>query len=413
MVCKPRRAHEAGERRAPVSPERRLMRAAIALCAVMCCVSVFCLTAMASAASWSTQPPTSSLPLGALDGIACRGSTFCIAVGSLGNQAGAARWNGAAWSVLRTPNLADASRSGLSGVACSSRTSCTAVGTRLTKRRTIALIERWRGSRWIVQQTPRPAGPRSSSLSAVSCASGKYCVAVGDYVNRTGLDVPMVELWNGLSWSVQPAPYPPDVHGQRPAQSRLLGVSCMSRRWCMAVGQSGEALDYGSQTVPFAERWNGRSWVLVSAPDPVTGALNSLDAISCTSSNVCVAVGSAQPSVDAGQSYTLAEGWNGIKWSIQRRPAPPYVDSWLNSVSCSSKSHCTAVGAKLNSSGGDAPLAESWNGSQWTAQPIAPSAASAQADLFGVSCLGGVSCLAIGQQYENSTSYFPLTAQYS
>ncbi|MGH3421717.1 MAG: hypothetical protein ACRDOD_19245, partial [Streptosporangiaceae bacterium] len=56
---------------------------------------------------------------------------------------------------------------------------------------------------------------------------------------------------------------------------------------------------------------------------------------------------------------TLAEGWNGSKWAVQRtvRPAGT-VDSFLNGVSCTSAADCTAAGNYVNTAPSQVALAE-------------------------------------------------------
>jgi len=59
-----------------------------------------------------------------------------------------------------------------------------------------ALAERWDGVRWSIQATPVPVGAQSSELLAVSCSSITACTAVGDYTNRAGATVTLIEHWS-------------------------------------------------------------------------------------------------------------------------------------------------------------------------------------------------------------------------
>jgi hypothetical protein len=78
----------------------------------------------------------------------------------------------------------------------------------------------------------------------------------------------------------------------------------------------------------------------------------SLNGVSCASRSACTSVGSFVNS--AGTSVTLAEGWNGVRWAIQRTPRLGLV---LNGVSCPSATVCVAVGASRRG-----PLAEGFTG---------------------------------------------------
>jgi hypothetical protein len=64
----------------------------------------------------------------------------------------------------------------------------------------------------------------------------------------------------------------------------LNSVSCTSDASCLAVGGS----NLGSVNPPLVESWNGSSWSAVPSPSGFRGQLN---AISCTSATNCVAVG--------------------------------------------------------------------------------------------------------------------------
>ena len=68
------------------------------------------------------------------------------------------------------------------------------------------------------------------------------------------------------------------------------------------------------------------------------------------------------PANRAHAYVTLAERWNGASWSIQRTPSPGGKnDSGLDSVSCASKTACTAVGGFTNHAGTTMALAERYS----------------------------------------------------
>jgi hypothetical protein len=95
-----------------------------------------------------------------------------------------------------------------------------------------------------------------------------------------------------------------------------------------------------SATSTLAERWDGTSWTIQSTPNPPGSTQIFLDGVSCTSASSCTAVGHYQ------STLTLAEVWNGTSWAIQGTPNKAgYSDSALAGVSCTSVSACTAVGA--------------------------------------------------------------------
>jgi hypothetical protein len=84
------------------------------------------------------------------------------------------------------------------------------------------------------------AAPASSSprvehpLFDVSCASPKYCVAVGYDERADGGDGgPIAETWNGRTWSVTALRLPAGTSG-----GALFGVACKSQKSCVAVGDA-------------------------------------------------------------------------------------------------------------------------------------------------------------------------------
>ena len=79
-----------------------------------------------------------------------------------------------------------------------------------------------------------------------------------------------------------------------------------------------------------------------------------------TSATACKAVG--YYSNTSGTNAAAAENWNGTVWRIQPTPTPAgTMDSYLNGVSCTSVTACTAVGYYENASGTEVTLAERYS----------------------------------------------------
>ena len=224
------------------------------------------------------------------------------------------------------------------------------------------------------------------TLLGDSCKSATWCVAVGSKLNGSGEPIPLAQVWNGSRWSVQTTPEPAGS-----TNSTLDGVSCTSPRACTAVGTSSTS---GNDVATLVEKWNGTSWSLQSSPDPDTSNSGLLGG-SCASGSDCIAVGY----VTFG---TLAEGWNGSSWTVQSTPSSSPAD--LYGVSCHSAHACTAVGFSPTTSGGKT-LGEVWNGSSWTVQgtPNLPGASISQ--LAGVSCTSAEACTAVGYYLKRSSGY--------
>jgi hypothetical protein len=163
----------------------------------------------------------------------------------------------------------------------------------------LTLAEGWDGRTWTIQPTPI-SNSSIGVLNAVSCPSTTTCLAVGD-PRINGANANLAERWNGATWSVVPTPQPGDG-------SQLHGVSCPSTTACTAAG-SYEGGTHGPVLLQIAQ-WNGTRWrsELITSP---SSTFNSLSAVSCPSTTVCVAVGSFSDASDGGAQVTLAEGYSG------------------------------------------------------------------------------------------------------
>jgi subtilisin family serine protease/streptogramin lyase len=109
--------------------------------------------------------------------------------------------------------------------------------------------------------------------------------------------------------------------------------------------------------------------------------------------------GITEPLLDVGDGTTFRiRGWR-----LQSTPAVPgTTGTWLEAISCSSASACTAVGFSEGTSGG--PLAMRWNGSSWTNQSITKPSGSTSVELKAVSCPAANACTAVGS-YTDSSNY--------
>jgi hypothetical protein len=185
----------------------------------------------------------------------------------------------------------------------------------------------------------------------------------------------------------------------------LDGVSCVNDNNCTAVGWD----DTPSGGPALAEHWNGTKWAIQPTPTPTGSTMTVLSGVSCASVTGCMAVGNYQTAT--GQ-VALAETWDGTRWTIQPVPAPAgATGSSLDSVSCIATDLCTAVGDYGTATRGF-PLAEIWNGTTWAVQPMASPAGSTSSFLFGVSCTAGSACTATGL-YNNGSADLTLAEAWN
>ena len=256
---------------------------------------------------WQVQ--RTAAPDGVLSGVSCPASDVCLAVGDP-----AQAWTDGQWRLV-------AGRGGLSSVSCVSATWCQAVGS--------GSAARWTGRAWQPERVPVPAH-RIVTLAGVSCVSARFCLAVGDAQRPPAAqptagvtDQALAELWDGSRWRmVRPA--------DPAARTALAAVSCVSARFCLAVGAT-------EAQYALAERWTGVGWQVERTPDVNRVGYTVLDAVSCAARG-CLAVGSYNGAT------LVAERWAGRRWRLTRSGSiagPP-------SVSC-------AVAACLVVASGRAP----------------------------------------------------------
>jgi hypothetical protein len=309
--------------------------------------------------AWSIQhtPAVTGALTVMLSSVACTSSTACVAVGWYDSAAGtqeplAERWNGHTWSIQSTPTPTGASQSSLSGVSCPSATVCVAVGAYQTPTgHQLPFVARWDGSAWTIQTTPMPASALQGRLVSISCTSLTSCVAVGEYLNGAvnvgggHAHQPMADLWNGTTWTSHSIDRPAGA----PA-SYLDAVSCAGPASCTAVGWfTGAAKAQNAM----AESWNGTTWALQSSADVASAVLAG---VSCVTSTDCTTVGAIH------NGSTIAEGWNGSAWSMQPTPNRAATARQLQAVTCTSSVSCIAVGSAVGTAGYQVTLAERYTG---------------------------------------------------
>ncbi len=161
-------------------------------------------------------------------------------------------------------------------------------------------------STWSLGTIPSPNALQLVQLASVTCASASFCVAVGNQPGTGGSNTnTLIEQWNGSSWSIVTSPNPAGA-----GESQLYGVSCAGPSFCAAVGVSGPGTTFVN---PLVEHWNGKSWSIVTAVNPTGSPATQLSQVSCLSSTWCTAVGRSENTLN--NRVALVEMWNGTSWT--------------------------------------------------------------------------------------------------
>ena len=172
--------------------------------------------------------------------------------------------------------------------------------------------------------------------------------------------------------------------GSANSSVRLNAVSCVSATVCVAVGDTG---NIGPTSKIYAESRSGTKWSVAPSSGP---AGSSLFGVSCVAADWCASVG--------WYGYFggfLTEHWDGRTWSQVASPQPSGSLRILYGVSCTSRKWCVAVGDRLRPDLVDATMVEHWNGTKWTAVP-SPNRGTTRNVLQGVSCVSPSWCAAVG-----------------
>jgi hypothetical protein len=248
------------------------------------------------------------------------------------------------------------------------------------------VIERYNGTSWSIASGPIPPG--GGELRDVDARASNSVWAVGFTNSSNGFNT-LVERFNGSSWNIVPSPNPS-------VQNVLLGVKAFSDQDVWAVGSHNVpgSLNFASMI----QHWNGSSWSVVPSPNPVVFE-NRLKAIDGTSPNDVWAVGHTQPFEDGVRSPFIVH-WNGSSWSAVA--TPNVRDGSLEGVVAVAPNDVWAVGSKFSLSLlWHVPFALHYDGSTWTEVPM-PATSPQGGRLFDVTALSSTKVYAVGQSNASS-----------
>jgi hypothetical protein len=306
-------------------------------------------------------------------GVSCATSESCIAVGLNAPTTTlplAEKWNGKEWTLLTTvaPEFALAG-SVLLGVSCASSEACMAVGEykHMFGGETVGspLAEFWNGKTWSILTPLNPTELHAGTLDSVSCPTTQLCIVAGSLRNNTTKAVESLsEKWTSTGgWTILKAPGMVEQ-----------SVSCGSTESCVAVGRTSEAK-------LIVAHWDGKEWATQT-----TGLSELAESVSCKGSE-CVIVGGVHGAITSNA---------GKEWTLVTMAAPEKVSFILTGVSCpTALSSCFAVGGATN----ELPLAErsSANHKEWSILTTPALSKEAPNGIFqGVSCVSTSACVAVG-----------------
>jgi hypothetical protein len=302
-------------------------------------------------------------------------------------------FNGSSWVAEPVPSPSSGLNVFANEVSCASPASCLFVGDHWAGKHGLGanLAEAWNGTSWSIVTATGPKGSAFSSLNDVACPTTKFCLVVGTAGAARGSQDAAYTWENGTTLRRIAVPHP-----RQARNSELGGLSCVSSKNCMAVGNYGTA---SGAFVPFAARWHDGRWSLLATPAVPRQRFTVFQGISCSTAKQCVATGNTQDKTRAGYFHAFAETWNGRKWQVSalRRSSSAFIGA-----SCPARNRCFASGYTFPGRSTFAfPLIESWNGRTWTTQHVVDTSAPYSGGyLQHVSCVGPSDCEAVGGSFD-------------
>lgn len=216
------------------------------------------------------------------------------------------------------------------------------------------------------------ATPDEMATSPLACTSADDCLAFGIPVK--GESSPLFSRDGGSTWKSGPLTPLAGTDGSLPTA----GVICQTS-FCAFGGTDREGQSVVLRTYDAGERWSSAEFSNESPSD--------LHGVWCTTAERCVAVGAATAS-EAGEATTSSggSGWSGRLIGFM---------PWMDAVACTSSLDCVAVGQQ-----GVRAIWTSNGGVSWRPGSV-PSGVSV---LEGVACSAGARCTAVGYSFANNRS---------
>jgi hypothetical protein len=243
---------------------------------------------------------------------------------------------------------------------------------------------------WVVAAKPEPLpGGRNGgyALNHIAVVSNQNVWSVG-YQTENGIVSPLVFRWNGSTAAEVPTPSISTPWAELDAVS----MTGAKDGWTVGFQQTGSS-PYGFRAL--AEHWSGTSWSVATTPNLYQGskAVDILVGSSALATNDAWAVGYGSSSVSSARA-PLAEWWNGSNWTIEPAVSVGTIGTVLLGVDAVNPNDVWAVGYSWTSDYQDVPVTEHWNGAAWSVVPNDP--AGSNGVLTGVSASGPGDAWAVG-----------------
>ena len=326
----------------------------------------------------SVAPPAG---VTALTGIACQGSSNCLATGltapspSSSNQTGtliASANGGATWATTRIPSDV----SGLAGLACPASGNCAAAGYAAPSGGAPGALV-ISGPATAVSWTREAHLSGVGYLDGIACPAAHTCLAAGYAGDGAAAAAKLAWTANGTTWSTQGA-----------GAGYLDGVACLTTSTCWAAGY--QAMGGSGSGEIEALTLSGAAWTVQTQLSLAPRA--GLTGVSCADQTHCVAVG------NSATGPVILASTDGVTWHSELPPQSGGVVYHLDAVACPSTLDCVAVGYEVLLSGSSltkmAISISTSDGTTWSQATV----------LSGVSHFDAVTCPSTGRCVASGTA---------
>jgi hypothetical protein len=338
-------------------------------------------TSQACGTAWSTVPSVSKIT--DPRSIAAVSANDIWIVGSQPQtgvkvQTAAEHWDGTSWTIATTPDEGTGENA-LNSVSAIATNDIWAVGywqmTKKTDASFHTLTEHWDGTSWTIVPSPT-VGVESNTLTGVTAISTHNVWATGYYFSNRVRQT-LVEHYDGTSWSVVSSPDP----GSQ--SNSLFGVSAVSASNIWATGFTNSGNGYNA----LIEHYDGTSWSVVPAASDPSALEDVLAGVSAVGASDVWAFGYHV----IGSSYqTLTEHYDGTSWSIVPSVNGPDGAVTVLRGGVGAPGDAWGVGFDYHISDGRyKAFSEHWNGTSWTAMPMAIAQTKDKSEMWSVSHVPG------------------------
>ena len=313
-------------------------------------------------------------------------------------------------------------------VSCPAISFCEAAGSYTTPASsTLIYTSTYSGSSWLngtVLQLPSDAVSTNQRayVLQLSCASAKLCELVGTYQNSTLNAGYFSATFNGTNWS-QAVTFSLPSNYSTGQNVSFTSLQCTSSTFCATAGTYRTDISQLFTAEGFVATFDGSSWkqaVEVTPPsnaEPFSSRLTvELTALSCVSSNFCIAGGNYNTNSVPPQTQTFTSQFDGTNWSqgseisLPTNPAPLFnTSSQIRSISCATTSFCELAGTYEIAGFQYVPFTSTYSQGGWSAgtEVSLPSDALTSRQFTSstsVACSSSNFCELTGSFYTNSGS---------